>query len=239
MNKRLNKLDHTIPIYSPRTTYKNVRANDDALLADLTLNFDPFTINVLKSEFCVRGWEMQLVDFVLVVKEHLLSWQTDIPNRELKLIRCLAILFQEIDLNGNGILEWDEFVNYVIDKATVLNRIKTKADEIKSYTKSNIVPLHISEKGKPMNCKFNNLLTKIIYIPNIDRLAFIEEKSTEIRFMNPETGVINAKSLKLNPNKDKEKDKKLDNFILDEKDKDGPSIITIVLDMLYIPDKNY
>jgi hypothetical protein len=33
----------------------------------------------------------------------------DIPNREEKLIRCLVNLFNEIDLNGNGILEWEEF----------------------------------------------------------------------------------------------------------------------------------
>ena len=34
---------------------------------------------------------MGLVDFILVVKEHLLSWQIDIPNREQKLIRCLGL----------------------------------------------------------------------------------------------------------------------------------------------------
>jgi len=56
-------------------------------------------------------------------------------------VRCLTNLFEEIDLNGNGILEWDEFTNYVIEKATVLNNIKTKADEIKTYTKSIIKPL--------------------------------------------------------------------------------------------------
>ena len=84
---------------------------------------------------------MGISDFVLVVKEHLLSWQTDIPNREIKLIRCLCILFQEIDLNGNGILEWDEFTNYIIEKATVLNNIKTKADEIKQYTKTLVRPM--------------------------------------------------------------------------------------------------
>jgi len=111
------------------------------LLADLTLNFDPFTINVLKNEFGIRNMEMSLSEFILVVKEHLLSWQVDIPNRETKLVRCLTNLFEEIDLNGNGILEWDEFTNYVIEKATVLNNIKTKADEIKTYTKSIIKPL--------------------------------------------------------------------------------------------------
>jgi hypothetical protein len=74
LSKKLNKLDHTIPIYSPRTTYKNIRSNDEHLLADLTLNFDPFTINVLKNEFGIRDDEMTLSQFILVVKEHLLSW---------------------------------------------------------------------------------------------------------------------------------------------------------------------
>lgn len=96
------------------------------MLADLTLNFDPFTINVLKNEFFIRNWEMKITEFILVVKEHLLSWQTDISNREIKLIRSLANLFEEIDLNGNGVLEWEEFTNYIIEKATVLNNIKTK-----------------------------------------------------------------------------------------------------------------
>jgi hypothetical protein len=50
----------------------------------------------------------------------------DITNRDIKLIRSLANLFEEIDLNGNGILEWEEFTNYIIEKATVLNNIKTK-----------------------------------------------------------------------------------------------------------------
>ena len=44
----------------------------------------------------------------------------------MKLIRCLINLFEEIDLNGNDILEWDEFTNFIIEKATVLNNVKTK-----------------------------------------------------------------------------------------------------------------
>ena len=57
-----------------------------------------------------------------------------------QLVSCFAV-FDEIDLNGNGDLEWDEFTNYVIEKATVLNNIKSKADEIKQYTRSLIKPI--------------------------------------------------------------------------------------------------
>lgn len=36
------------PIYSPRTAYNQIRVSDEDLLADMTLNFDRFTINLLK-----------------------------------------------------------------------------------------------------------------------------------------------------------------------------------------------
>ena len=71
----------------------NINNKDDNLLADLALNFDPFTINVLKNEFHMRNWEMNLVQFIQVVKENLLNWQVNISNREQKLIRCLIMLF--------------------------------------------------------------------------------------------------------------------------------------------------
>ncbi len=102
MSKIGNRLELTSPIYSPRSSYNNILKNDQQLLSDLTLNFDPFTINVLKNEFYIRKWEMNITEFILIVKEHLLSWQLDISNREAKLIRCLIMLFEEIDLNGNG-----------------------------------------------------------------------------------------------------------------------------------------
>lgn len=119
----------------------------------------------------------------------------DIPNREQKLIRCLTNLFEEIDLNGNNLLEWNEFTNYIIEKATVLNNIKSKSEEIKQYTKSHIRPV---DQNKSHH-KFNNLITKIIYLPNIERLAMFEEGSSEVIFMNPDTGVMNQKNLKVHP----------------------------------------
>jgi hypothetical protein len=67
MSKLINRLDLTCPIYSPRTTYNSILKSDQNLLADLTLNFDPFTINVLKNEFYIRNWEMNLTEFILIV----------------------------------------------------------------------------------------------------------------------------------------------------------------------------
>lgn len=37
----------------------------------------------------MRSGSMEVTEFILVVKEHLLSWQLEISNRDIKLIRYL------------------------------------------------------------------------------------------------------------------------------------------------------
>ncbi len=41
-------------------------------------------------------------------------------------MRTLAILFEQIDLNLNELLDWEELANYVLGKATVIDNIKMK-----------------------------------------------------------------------------------------------------------------
>lgn len=45
--KTKNLLD-IVPIYSPRTTYSQIKANDDKMISDMTLNFDKTTIGLLR-----------------------------------------------------------------------------------------------------------------------------------------------------------------------------------------------
>lgn len=71
----------------------------------------------------------------------------------------------------------------------MLNSIKTKKDEIKSY----------SQSTTKINHKFTNPVAKSIYIDSIDRVAFFEEASNEIFLLNADTGIIEEKSLKIIP----------------------------------------
>ncbi|KRX07968.1 WD40-repeat-containing domain [Pseudocohnilembus persalinus] len=185
------------------------------------------------------------------------DWQVDISNREEKLVRCLKNLFEEIDLNNNSLLEWNEFTNYIIEKATVLNNIKSKSDEIKQYSKSAIRPVlqkkeqQNKEQHKEQNkavYKFENLIQKVIYLPNIDRLAMFEEGSCEIIFVNPETGVINQKNLVVKPKPIPVEISKVTHSQKNNQEQDDVAITpdinyidykTTILDILYIPDKKY
>ena len=107
-----------VPIYSPRTTYQKIREQDEDFLNELMLKLDPFTVSILANDFKMKGGELNVVQFILMMKNHLKDWKTGIKNRDYKLLRSLAILFDQIDINLNGLLEWEELSNYVLGKAT-------------------------------------------------------------------------------------------------------------------------
>jgi len=71
-------------------------------------------------------------------------------------------------------MEWEEFTNYIIEKATVLKNLKSKNDEIKHYIKSEITP----------KLRIDGLIHKLEYLPEIDKIAFFEEGSNTISFLN-------------------------------------------------------
>lgn len=82
MSLRKNRnMYEVMPIYSPRTSYKKIKTRDDKMIADMTLNFDKLTINLLKDEFIKRDNELDLEEFIIIAKKHLKFWQNDIPNR--------------------------------------------------------------------------------------------------------------------------------------------------------------
>lgn len=46
--RQMRNMMDIYPIYSPRTSYKRIKSNDDKMIADMTLNFDKLTIQLLK-----------------------------------------------------------------------------------------------------------------------------------------------------------------------------------------------
>ena len=108
-------------LYSPRTTYSNQTEGEEIYFTDLTLNFDPITIKLVKKHFKERLGSLSRIEFISILKNHLLSWHPNIHNRDKLLVKLLNRLFSEIDLNDNGKLEWSEFTNYIIHNSNSLN----------------------------------------------------------------------------------------------------------------------
>ena len=56
---------------SPRTRYAVQLEEEEELLIDLTMNFEPLTISMLKKEFENNNNSMDITNFVVVLREHL------------------------------------------------------------------------------------------------------------------------------------------------------------------------
>ena len=86
-------------------------------------------------------------------------------------------------------MQWQQFTNYIIEKATVLKNLKSKNDEIKSYIKSQVTP----------KVKIDTLVNKLEYISDMDKIAYYQEASNVIYFMNAENGELFPKNLPITP----------------------------------------
>lgn len=120
-NKLQSKHQQFELLFSPRTSYSLEVQNQENLFNDLTLNFDPITIKIIKKHFKERLGSLNITQFIAILKNHLLSWNPSLYNREKKLIVLLNRLFQEVDLNNNGSMEWSEFCNYIIHNSNTSN----------------------------------------------------------------------------------------------------------------------
>jgi hypothetical protein len=125
-------------LYSPRTTYSKELEVEEILYNDLTLNFDPITIKIIKKHFKERLGSLKEIEFISILKNHLLSWHPDLPNREGVLIKLLHRLFSEIDLNDNENMEWSEFTNYIIHNSNSMNNKDDEPDssDLRMYARS-------------------------------------------------------------------------------------------------------
>jgi len=93
---------------------------------------------------------LKLHEFLLTMHTHLN--QRKIESDKLRLIEKIKVtinlirLFEEIDVNGDEYMEWDEFSNHIIELGMVKKDLKdgTKSDVIKKYYPN----YHVTDKTK-------------------------------------------------------------------------------------------
>ena len=118
-----------------------------------------------------------------------MTWYPNIPNRENILIKLLSRLFDEIDLNSNGDLEWDEFANYIINSSYQQNYEHSsyglqqyslsKEDFFDHQEEMNINPMNRSSVNK-----LENIITSCFYIRKHRLIGIIHEGRSKILFFN-------------------------------------------------------
>ena len=165
-------------LYSPRTNYAKELEREQELFNDLTLNFDPITIKIIKKHFKERLGSLKKIEFVTILKNHLLSWHPELPDREIHLIKLLGRLFSEIDLNDNGDLEWAEFTNYIIHNSNGINKqsnTNNPAYRLRFYYPTKI-KLDADDTKSHISLAY--------YIEKYNLLAVVQDGRSQIYFYN-------------------------------------------------------
>ena len=104
--RMFKKIEKKIPI--------NVKLNMGA--NDIMMRFDKITLKYCQKIFEKKEQEagegLNLTEFVKMILKYTPHEEPEKPD----LIHVALSIFQEVDINGDGGMEWNEFVQYLIDK---------------------------------------------------------------------------------------------------------------------------
>ena len=198
----LTKYDKYRLIYSPRTSMSKMREREEKLFSDLGVGFEPNTIEIMKKHLKERLGVIDKITFISIIKRHLDKWHPELANREEILIKLLSRLFDQIDLNSNGDLEWSEFMNYIVENSFKKN-FQSASNTLQHYAvcKNNFTILGIGDKEESEK---NNLLSNInqsvsycFYIQKYKLLGVVHENKSSIVFYNVETNKREGKEINL------------------------------------------
>ena len=230
----LNKYDNYSLIYSPRTKLSMLKEEEDQLFKDLQLCFEPNTMLIIKTHFKERLGVLDKITFITIFKKHLTLWHPNLPNRNEILIKLLSRLFDEIDINSNGDLEWSEFMNYLTSNAN--NDISYNIGNSKRYIVSS-TPLIHKEKNdlyeKINSINQYDIVSYSFYIEKYKLIGIAHENKSKIFFFDSETHSKENAEIDL-----MQIQKQIDEYELNELNQRTQLILKIEAEMKKIMKKN-
>ena len=99
---------------SPRTQYSKLRNAREQATFNLMMRMAPTALAAVRQEFFVRNDIVNLNEFIYIMTKHLLFQSRPEPItissvEQRDFVSDMYELFKEVDMNGDGSLEWEEF----------------------------------------------------------------------------------------------------------------------------------
>ncbi|KAK2945700.1 putative Sporulation-specific N-acetylmuramoyl-L-alanine amidase [Blattamonas nauphoetae] len=143
-----------------------VAAKSQQFAMSLMLSLTNETMIALKKDFQTK--EVLLPDFVCLIEKHLPELYFDFDC-----VRSLVQLFDDIDVNGDGNMEWDEFMSFIIESALAhQSSLETRED----FHMVTDIPL-------------SDNINSITYIEELRTLMCCEEHSHNVILIDPKNGM--------------------------------------------------
>ena len=162
-------------IYSPRTSFIKKQEKEEKLLQDLRKSFDPISIKIFKSFYKERLGEIGKPEFIGLLQNNLLTWHPELPDRKNIMIKLLAKIFEEIDIDNNRNISWDELLEFIVNASV---SIESK----KNYEPKSFIPL----KKIIDDSEYTDIVSHAFYIEKFNLIGIVIEGKSYILFYNGE-----------------------------------------------------
>jgi WD40 repeat protein len=150
------------------------RSSDSIAELDIMSLLDQGRLSQIKKDFKLfDNHAIPKREFISIMMHHL----PDVGDK-LRMVGGLCELFEQIDVNHDQVLEWDEFSNYIIEQG-MMNNDRTLIDAFKNY--------------EPITdwrdeAKHENDIEYMQYLPRLKHLLVMERKSKSFKVYNMRTG---------------------------------------------------
>eukprot|EP01039_Chlorochromonas_danica_P004668 gene4668-5114_t len=166
--------------------YSFLRNEREKATFSMMMKMNPEALTNIRKEFFARKDSVTLDEFVYLISKHLLNKKGDdrfvmeTPEQR-EFGTNMYELFKDIDVNGDKLLEWQEFTSFTVEKANLLNK-RAKLASIAHY--------HDSSANLDASAKYRHRhdISKFVNIPSIGQFAMVEDHKNAIFVFNSRLG---------------------------------------------------
>jgi len=155
---------------------------------NLMMLIDLKKINKIEEEFEKYPDGLDRLTFIKLMKKEIPFNASD-PYDEINLVYGLYKLFCETDLSGDGIMQWSEFTQFMIDRVEGEddNADPNDTEGMKEKEMIKYKRYMVSEKVKDYNIHKKDVISAIYY-QKIDKMFIAEYNSKILKIYNPKNG---------------------------------------------------
>lgn len=126
--------------------------------------------------FKERLGQLNKQEFIGFLQKNLLTWKPDLPDRDTILVKFLSKIFEDIDLNNNYNIEWEEFTDFIIN-------VSDKNINRKNYDYKYFIPM----KKIIDDSEFVDFVSHAFYISKYNLIGIAIEGKSYIFFYDADT----------------------------------------------------
>lgn len=166
--------------------YADLRNEREKATFSMMMKMNPDALTNIRKEFFARQDSITLDEFIYIIQKHLVNrpgeegFHMETPEQREFGINMFE-LFKDIDVNGDGQLEWQEFTSFTVEKANLLNKRARLASIPHYYDTSDTLDASAKYRHRHDISRFVNL-------PSLGMFAMLEDHKNAVFLFNSRRG---------------------------------------------------